>query len=125
MFLSSARQERKRAILTVGAITWGTVALLLLLSFGEGLKRQLGRGKAGMGSGIAVVFPGETTRAWQGMSPGRAIRPVLDDVALIRERVRDLDAAVGEMRRWGVSLTYGRKTVNARVNGTSPVFGDL
>jgi putative ABC transport system permease protein len=125
LFLSSARLQRKRAILTVAAIAWGTVSLLLLLSFGEGLKRQLTKGSAGMGSGIAVVFAGETTKPWQGMSPGRKIRPVLDDVDLIRERVRDLDAAVGEMRQWGVSLTYGRRTVNARINGTSPVFGDL
>jgi putative ABC transport system permease protein len=125
LFLSSARLQRKRAVLTVAAIAWGTVALLLLLAFGEGLKRQLSRGSAGMGSGIAVLFPGETTKTWQGMPPGRPIRPVLDDLALIRSRARDLDDVLGEMRRWGASVTYGRKTVNARVTGTNPSFGDL
>ena len=30
--------QRKRAVLTVAAIAWGTVAILMLLAFGEGLK---------------------------------------------------------------------------------------
>jgi len=125
LFLSSARLQRKRAALTIAAIAWGTVSLLLLLSFGEGLKRQLSKSSAGMGSGIAVFFPGETTKTWQGMAPGRAIRPIIDDIALVRERVPDLDGVLGELRRWSVSVTYGRKTVNARVTGTEPNYGDL
>ena len=125
LFLSSARLQRKRAALTIAAIAWGTVALLLLLSFGEGLKRQLSKSSAGMGSGIAVIFPGETTKTWQGMAPGRSIRPIVDDIALVRERVPDLDGVLGELRRWGASATYGRKTVNARVTGTEPIYGDM
>src|SRR6185295_193734 len=104
---------------------WGTVSLLLLLAFGEGLKRQMARGNAGMGSNIAIVFPGETTKSWQGLPPGRPTRLKLDDVRVVRERVRGIEEIVGEMRRWGRSVTYGRKTVNLRVNGTSAAFGDL
>jgi len=125
LFIRSSRIERKRAVLTIAAIGWGTVSLLLLLSFGEGLKRQIARGMSGMGVNIAVVFPGETTKNWQGMAPGRPIRTRLEDVALLRQRVAGVDEVVGEMRRWGVSLAYGRKQVNTRVNGESPAFGDL
>lgn len=125
LFLRSSRIQRKRAVLTIAAICWGTVSLLLLLSFGEGLKRQITRGMSGMGVNIAVVFPGETTKKWQGMPPGRPIRLKLEDVALLRDRVVGLDQIVGEMRRWGVSMTYGKKTRNGRVNGSSPPFGDL
>jgi putative ABC transport system permease protein len=125
LFLRSARAHRKRALLTIAAIGWGTVSLLLLLSFGEGLKRQMNRGRAGMGENIAVLFPGETTKPWLGMAPGRPIRPKPEDVALLAERVTGIDQVVGEMRQWGVSLAYGRKTVNSRVNGTTPTFGEL
>lgn len=125
LFLSSARIQKKRAILTIAAIAWGTVSLLLLLSFGEGLKRQLSRGSAGMGSGIAVIWPGETTKPWQGMSPGRPIRPVIDDIPIIRERVQNLDTAVGEIHRWGTSFVYGRKAINVHMVGTSPLYRDL
>lgn len=125
LFLGSARLQKKRAALTIAAIAWGTVSLLLLLSFGEGLKRQMLRGSSGMGSNIAVLWPGETSRTWQGMPSGRPIRPVYEDVAMLAERVPDLEGVLGEYRRWGASVTYGRKTLNARVTGTSPNFGTL
>ncbi|HKQ96538.1 MAG TPA: ABC transporter permease [Candidatus Polarisedimenticolia bacterium] len=125
MFLSSARLQKKRATLTIAAIAWGTVALLLLLSFGEGLKRQMVRGSTGMGSNLAVLWPGETSKPWQGLPSGRPIRPVLEDVDLIRERVPGLEGALGEFRRWGCSVTWGRKTSNLRVTGTSAEFGEI
>ena len=125
LFVRSSRIQRKRAVLTIAAIAWGTVALVLLLAFGQGLKDQIRRNSAGMGQNIAVIFPGETTKPHQGLPPGRAIRPGVDDVQLLRDRVPGIDTIVGEMRTWGVSFTYGRKTVNSRANGTTPEFGDL
>src|SRR5262245_29354948 len=91
LFLGSARLQKKRAALTIAAIAWGTVSLLLLLSFGEGLKRQMIRGNSGMGSNLAVLWPGETTKPWQGMPAGRPIRPKYEDVAMLAERVPDLE----------------------------------
>ncbi len=35
--MRSSRVQKKRAILTIAAIAWGSLSLLLLLSFGEGL----------------------------------------------------------------------------------------
>lgn len=125
LFLRSSRIQRKRAVLTIASIAWGTVALVLLLAFGQGLRDQIGRNSAGMGQNIGVIFPGETTRPYQGLPPGRPIRMVVDDVQLLRDRVPGIDKVVGEMRAWGTSLTYGRKTVNGRVTGTTPEFGDL
>jgi putative ABC transport system permease protein len=125
LFLTSSRIQRKRAYLTIAAIAWGTVALLLLLAFGEGLRHQMSTNMAGMGSGIGVFWPGETTKGWQGLPPGRPIRPRIDDVAMLRERMPELDGIVGEMRSWQTSLTWGRTTINARVTGTTVEYGDL
>ena len=60
LFATSSRLQRKRAYLTVAAIAWGTVAILLLLAFGEGLRT----------AGRSVRFDevdvrAETTEAWQ------------------------------------------------------------
>ena len=54
LFLQSATLGRKRAFLTIAAIEWGTVAILLLLAFGEGLKRQLSSNSRAMGENIGV-----------------------------------------------------------------------
>ena len=58
LFLRSARVQKKRAILTIAAIAWGTLSLLLLLAFGEGLKRQLTLAQRGMGGNLAIMLAG-------------------------------------------------------------------
>ena len=41
LFRVDAARNRKRIALTVMAIAWGTVSIVLLLSFGEGMKRTV------------------------------------------------------------------------------------
>jgi len=125
LFVTSSRIQRKRALLTIASIAWGTVALLLLLAFGEGLRHQMATNMAGMGTGIGVFWPGDTTKGWQGLPPGRPVRPRIDDIAILRARMPELGGVVGEMRSWQTSLTWGRKTINARVTGSTVEYGDL
>ncbi len=124
LFATSSRLQRKRAYLTIAAIAWGTVAILLLLAFGEGLKRQLDKNRRSTGDNLAIMWPSETTKAWKGLPPGRAIRPTVDDVDFLRERMPELKSVFGEMNVGRTNLTYGRKTVNARLIGTNWVYGD-
>ena len=58
LFRRSAGINRRRMIMTIAAIAWGTLSIVLLLSFGEGLKRGFTRGSRGLGEGIVVVWPG-------------------------------------------------------------------
>src|SRR4051795_12954866 len=92
LFAGSARLQRKRAYLTIAAIAWGTVAILLLLAFGEGLSRQLDKNRRSTAENFAVLWSGETSKAWKGLPPGRPIRPVIDDVAMLHERMPLLKA---------------------------------
>jgi len=125
LFLRSSRVQKKRAILTVAAIAWGSLSLLLMLSFGEGLKRQLTLAQHGMGRNIAVMWPGETTMPWQGLPAGRAIRPRVEDIELLRERVPLLQRVTGELVDWGSVYSYGDKTVNSRTNGVHLDYGEM
>ena len=124
LFLRTSRVQKKRAVLTIAAIAWGSLSLLLLLAFGEGMKRQLSIARAGMGQSIAVIWPGETTLPWQGMPAGRPVRLRYEDVDLIRERVPDLAGVSGEANDWP-SYTYGDRMVNSRLTGASLTYGDL
>src|ERR1019366_2029214 len=80
LFATSSRLQKKRAYLTIAAIAWGTVAILLLLAFGEGLKRQLDKNRRSTGENLAVMWPSETTKPWKGLPPGRPIRLRIADV---------------------------------------------
>lgn len=124
LFASSAQLQKKRAYLTIAAIAWGTVAILLLLAFGEGLKRQLDKNRRAMGENIAVLWPGETTKAWKGMPPGRPVRPRIDDLEFVRSRMPELKSVIGEVVSWRTAITYGRKTINGRVNGVNFEYGE-
>ena len=124
LFASSSRLQRKRAYLTIASIAWGTVAILLLLAFGEGLKRQMDKNRRSTGENLAVMWPGETSKVWRGLPPGRPIRPRVDDLEFIESRMPELKAVIGEVTSWRTALAYGRKTVNARVTGTNFVYGE-
>ena len=125
LFLSSSRLQKKRAVLTIASIAWGSVSLLLLLAFGQGLRDQLTVANRGMGSGIAVLWASETTKTWQGLPAGRSLHFLPEDALLLRERVPLLDGAIGEFVTWGTNFTYGKKTVNAQLIGTEVAYGDL
>jgi putative ABC transport system permease protein len=94
------------------------------LSFGEGMKRSFHKGSRGMGEGIAVLWPGATTKAYLGLPSGRTIRFVDEDMDLLRARVPEIEAISREYSR-RIGVTVGKKTVNARVRGVDPPFGEL
>ena len=124
LFASASQLQKKRAFLTIAAIAWGTVAILLLLAFGEGLKRQMDKNRRSTGENLAVMWPGETTKAWQGMPPGRPIRPRIDDVDLIRAQMPELKSVHGEVVSWRTAMQWERKTVNGRVLGAQRSYGE-
>ncbi len=125
LFVRASSLQRKRAMLTVAAIAWGTVAIVLLLAFGEGLGRQMMRGRLGMGENIAVWWPGETSKVWQGLPTGRPIRPRIDDIPYLRSRLPDLEGVVGEIVSWQTPVSWGPKDVNVRVIGANAEYGEI
>jgi len=125
LFVKASSLQRKRASLTIAAIAWGTVAIVMLLSFGEGLKIQLMKGRRGMGENIAVWWPDETSKVWQGLPEGRPIRPRMDDITYLRERMTATSGVIGELTSWSSSLTFGTTTVTGRVTGTNWEYGEI
>jgi putative ABC transport system permease protein len=125
LFLRSSRVQKKRAVLTIAAIAWGTLSLLLLLAFGEGLKISTSTGMQGIGKDIAVMWPGTTSLVWKGLPPGRPIRLVIEDIELINRRVPSLAGAAGEIQRFGVVVKHDNTGTNATVKGVTWGFGEL
>ena len=124
LFRHDAARNRKRIALTVLAIAWGTLSIVLLLSFGEGLKRAFHRGKNGMGEGIGVLWPGSTTRAYMGLPSGRTLSFTDEDADILKGRIPTI-AAVSREYATHCPVAVGTKLVNARTRGVDPEFGDL
>ena len=124
LFATASQLQKKRAFLTIAAIAWGTVAILLLLAFGEGLKLQLDKNRRAMGENISVLWPGETTKAYRGLPPGRPVRPRLDDLEFMRNRMPEMKSFIGEIVSWRTPIAYAGKTINSRVIGVSWQYGE-
>jgi putative ABC transport system permease protein len=124
LFLVDAARNRKRIALTVMAIAWGTLSIVLLLSFGEGMKRSFHKNTRGMGENIGVLWPGATTKAWSGLPSGRTISFQDEDPDLLAARIPEI-ASISREYSKRVPVAHGTKTVNARVRGVDPSFGEM
>jgi putative ABC transport system permease protein len=124
LFRADAAHNRKRIALTVLAIAWGTLSIVMLLSFGEGMKRAFHRTVRGMGEGIGVLWPGATTRAFAGLPSGRTLQFTDEDMDLLKARIPELAAISREYSR-RVPVSVGPKSVNARIRGVDPSFGPM
>jgi len=124
LFRADLGHQTKRIVLTVLAIAWGTLSIVLLLSFGEGLKRSLSQGSRGLGEGIAVVWPGSTTRPFMGLPSGRPVPLKEEDPDLLRSRIPEIGLMSVEYARH-VPVSAGEKMVNVRVRGVDSEFGEI
>lgn len=123
-FFADLKAHRTRATLTLVAITWGTVSVVLLLSFGEGLGTQMLNGLLNAGDRIMIVYGGETGLAFEGLPKGRRVRMVEEDVEVLRRSVRGIDL-ISPQYRQTINLTYGKMSSNAECEGVDPVFEEM
>jgi putative ABC transport system permease protein len=124
-FWSDFRKQKKRASLTVAAIVWGTMSILLLLAFGQGLKEQLDRNQRGMGENIMVIWGGQSSIPFQGLPRGRRTRFLPEDLNLIKSSIPEVGEAGAEYSQWGIDLVYGRKVLSEHVCGVYPCYQDI
>ncbi len=126
LFLQTARLHTKRMLMTMAAIAWGTVAIVLMLAFGEGLRLQLERGLDSLGTGYASARARETTKPFAGLPQGRKIDLAAEDVNLVLRGSRHIAMAAGENSEgYNKTFTVGATTLNARVTGVQPAFGAI
>ena len=116
------RGQKLRTFLTVFGIVWGTVAVTLLLAFGNGLQRQMIVNAAGIGDQICIAWPGLTSIPFQGLGKGRKIRLNEEDVEAIRGQATGVAMISSEYSKT-LKLLYGTKTLAVDVSGVSPEFG--
>ncbi|HSJ06095.1 MAG TPA: ABC transporter permease [Longimicrobiales bacterium] len=124
-FIGDLRTQKLRVFLTSVAVAWGTAAVVLLLAFGEGLRRAVTEGLLNAGERMYMIYGGETTIATEGLPIGRRIRLTEDDLELIRRGVPDADLLGASYGRWGVSLRAGDQRTTTYMEGVTPAFGDM
>ncbi|GJQ21657.1 MAG: ABC transporter substrate-binding protein [Bacteroidia bacterium] len=123
-FYLDLKAQKLRAFLTMFGIIWGTVAIVVLIAFGVGFKQQMSINMHGIGESIAIMFPGRTTKAWEGFGTGRSISFLEDDVRLLAQQIPELESVSPEYST-RVSARVGENILNPLVAGVIPIYGDM
>ncbi len=123
-FLQDLNAHRTRAVLTFVAITWGTIAVVLLLSFGEGLGNQMMSGLVNAGNRIMILYGGETGIPFEGSPKGRPIRMVEEDAEMLQRAIPAI-AMVSPQYREFVRLTNGRTSTSTECEGVNAAFEEM
>ena len=123
-FYYDLKSNRLRAILTFLALTWGTISVVLLLAFGEGLGKQMWAGMINAGNRIMMVYGFETGMSFEGLPKGRRIRLREEDVALLERAIPEISMASTQYRV-NVTLTNGRFSTTTECEGVNAEFEEM
>ncbi len=122
--LQDVRHQKLRTILTLLGITWGTVAVSLLVAFGEGLQKQVVKSAHGLGENIVIAWPARTSVPYEGLGKGRRIRVTEADIEVLR---REIPEAIfsGEHEKEDKAFRRERVRLTPEISANSPIFAAM
>lgn len=123
-FYQDMKAQRLRALLTIISVTWGTIAVVLLLAFGNGLGHQLMFGLVNAGDKIMIIYGGETSKEFEGMAKGRQIDFVEEDVDMLEHAIPGIAMISPQYRKY-VQLRYKKFSTNTECEGVNPNFEEM
>ncbi len=121
-FFSDLSKQKLRSSLTLVAIAWGTLSVVLLLAFGRGLGTALMEGMLGAGNQVIMIYGGQTSKAFEGHPEGRYIRFTEEDVRMIERAVPGIAYSSPQYGRGGTRLQTDLTTTTTYMEGVNPDF---
>ncbi len=113
-----------RAALSMLGISWGIVAVVMLLAYGNGFRSALDVGFRGAFSdGTVVAFPGQTSLQAGGERAGKRVRVTVDDVLAMGELPLVKNISPEFMRDF--PTVYGNKQSNHLIRGVAASYGSM
>jgi putative ABC transport system permease protein len=123
-FLADLRAQKLRTALTILGITWGTVAVVVLLAFGVGLEAQTKKRFHGLGERIVILFGGRTTKPYAGFGEGRYLKLREEDAGHLARQVQDI-VEISPEYSLRSPVRHGVQAANPNIAGVYPIYQDL
>jgi len=123
-FWNEFRKRRKKAALITFALFWGTLSILLLMAFGQGMSAQFRISFSGLGDTLIMITGGQTSLTYEGLPKGRPVRLAREDIDYLRERIPEILRVVPESYI-SLQVSAEGKEVNRTVHGTTADFAAL
>ena len=116
-------RNRTRSVLTMLGIVWGLVSVVILLAYGQGVGEDVFYAFSNMSSGIAVMWPGQTSMQAGGQRAGRRINFEYEDVQAIRDEVPIV--RVSAETSDGLGFKLGTRVVSLQTRGVELPYGQM
>ena len=121
-FWSEYRKRHKRAALITFALFWGTLSILLLMAFGQGMSTQFQVAFSGLGQTLIMVYGGQTSLPFEGLPKGRQISLYPEDIDYLKDRIPEILRIAPESYNF-LAVSANGKEINRTVHGTTAEFG--
>ena len=122
--IDSLLRNRLRSGLTMLGIIWGLVTVVLLLSYGRSVGKEVLNGFLGLGNNVIMMWGGQTSMQAGGERSGKKIKFLDGDVEAVRDAVPFLTAVSSESDD-GFSFKYGSKVVNISSKAVEYPYGGM
>ncbi len=122
--IDSLLRNRLRSGLTMLGIIWGLVTVVLLLSYGRSVGKEVLNGFLGLGNNVIMMWGGQTSMQAGGERSGKKIKFLDGDTEAVRDAVPFLTAVSSESDD-GFSFKYGSKVVNISSKAVEYPYGGM
>lgn len=113
-------RNKLRTALTGFAVAWGIFMLIVLLGAGNGLINAFENQSADMKINSMKVYPGVTSKAFNGLNEGRSISLDKKELNITSNNFKENIISIGATTSHSGILTYGKENVNITINGVFP-----
>jgi putative ABC transport system permease protein len=105
-------------------IAWGIVSVVMLLAYGDGMHGAIAAGFRGaFGSGVAVIWPGQTSLQAGGERAGRRVRLQVADAEAVAALPLVRFASPEFVER--LSVAYGDRQAVHAIRGVNTAYGEM
>lgn len=113
-----------RSFLTMAGISWGIVAVTLLLSYGSGFRGVLMYTFEVFGKGAVICWPGTTSEQAGGERAGKAVRFEAEDAEWVRAQSPLIKRVTRETVRFK-GISHEERLSDTAIRGVYPEYGDM
>ncbi len=118
-------RNKMRTVLTGFAVSWGIFMLIVLLGAGNGLIHAFENQSADMKINSMKIYPGFTSKSFNGLNEGRSVSLDKSDLKLSSENFKYNVVSVGATSSYSGVLSYRKENVSISIDGVFPNHTDM
>jgi putative ABC transport system permease protein len=117
-------RNRVRSLLTMTGISWGIVAVTLLLSYGSGFRGVLLYTFEVFGKAAVICWPGTTSEQAGGERAGKVVRFEQEDADWVKAQSPLIKRVTLETVKWK-GISHDERLADSATRGVYPEYGEM